>query len=245
MRTRLLASPSLEDVIVLLRAWRFWLAGALLGGLLGGAYYLAFPPPFRAAATVVVDFNLEKTWPDSPDSQLFYYLDRESRKLSEVAWSDATLAQVAQKTGFSVIELRTGKLDLSQPQDGGWHFYGVDPHADIAGKVATAWAEAFTAQVRQGIQTAVDLDATRKALALKPGDAGLQATTTALEAKSQAITPELQISLAQDKDLPAVRKTGIGSYTLAGAAICLALACLWILFFGGRPQTDRRQPSRP
>ena len=234
MRNWLLTAPSMDDLLRLLRAWRFWVVGALFGGLLGAGFYLVAPPAYRARATVVVNFNLEKSWPDNPDSQLFYYLDRESRRLALVAWSDTTLGQVADKTGFSVLELRSGKLDLAQPQDGGWHFYASDTQPDVAAKLASVWAEAFTGQVRQGIQTEIMLDATRKALADNPKDDKLEAAAADLETKSQGITPELQISLAEDKNLPATRETGIGTYVLAGAAICLALAGLWILFAPGK-----------
>jgi hypothetical protein len=240
MRKWLLTPPSFDDILILLQAWRFWLAGALIGGLLGASVYWIFPPAYRAAATVVVDFNLEQSWPDNPDSQLFYYLDRESRKLAELARSDATLAEVANNTGFSVLELRTQKLELSQPQDGGWHFYATDPNPEVAAKLAAAWAEAFSKRVREAIQVEINLDATRKALVLHPGDPQLLTAIASLEAKAPGITPELQISLAQDKDLPAMRKTGIGSYALAGAAILLALACCWILFLpaGRKPATS-------
>jgi uncharacterized protein involved in exopolysaccharide biosynthesis len=231
MKLWLLIPPSLDDLIRLLRAWRFWLLGALLGGLLGAGAYFVFPPEYRASATVVVDFNLEQAWPDNPDSQLFYYLDRESRKLVEVAWADATLQQVAAKTGVAVPALRSGKLQLSQPQDGGWHFNASDSQPGVAAKLASAWAEAFTAQVRQGIQTATALDAARKALTANPADAKLQAAVNDLEAQSLGITPELQISLSQSKDLPATRKTAIGTYMLAGAGLFLALFAFWILFF--------------
>ena len=230
MKNWLLAPPSLNDLIRLLRAWRFWVLGALVGALLGAAFYAAFPPEYRARATVTVDFNLEQSWPDDPDSRLFYYLDRETRKLVEVAWADATLQAVAAKTGLPVAQLRSGKLELSQPQDGGWHFYASDPQPEIAVQLASAWAEAFTAQARQGIQIEVQLDAARKALAAHPADEKLKASVNDLEAQSLGITPDLQISLAQSQDLPTERKTGLGTYALAGAGIFLALAAFAILF---------------
>ncbi len=232
MKNWLLAAPTIDDSVRLLRAWRFWVLGALLGALLGAAFYYAFPPDYRARATVVVDFNLEQAWPDNPDTRLFYYLDRESRKLWELAWSDAVLQQVAEKTGRSVPELRSGKLELSQPQDGGWHFYASDPQADVAVELASVWAEAFTTQVWQGIQTAMALDTARKALAANPGDAKQQSIVNDLEAKSLGITPELQVSPAQTKDLPAGRKTDLGTYVLAGAGLLLAAGALFILFSG-------------
>jgi len=232
MKNWLLAAPSIDDVLRLLRAWRFWVLGALVGALLGSGFYYAFPPEYRAQATVVVDFNMEQAWPDNPDSRLFYYLDREARKLVEVANSDAVLQQVADKTGRTIPELRSGELELSQPQDGGWHFYASDAQADMAAKLASAWAQAFTTQVTLGIQTEVALDAARKALAANPGDAKLQSDINGLEAKSLSITPELQISPAQTKDLPVERKSGPGVYALAGAGLFLAVSALIILLAG-------------
>jgi hypothetical protein len=230
----LLAPASLDDLIRLLRAWRFWVLGALLGGLAGAGFYFVRPPEYRARATVVVSFNMEKAWPNKPDNELFYYLERESRKVQEVAWADATIQQVADQTGLSVPELRSGKLELSQPQDGGWHFYASDPSAQVANDLAAAWAQAFTARVQQGIQTALALDTARKALESSPGDLKLQADIKDLEAHSLAITPEMQVSLAQAKNLPASRKSSLGVYAAAGAGLLLALAGLGILFFGGR-----------
>ncbi len=230
MKNWLLAPPSVDDTIRLLRAWRFWALGAVLGGLLGAGFYIVFPPEYRARATVVVDFNMEEVRPDSPDTELFYYLDRESRKLVEAAWADATLQQVADTTGVSVAELRAGKLELSQPQDGGWHFHANDLQADLAVKLASSWAEAFTAQARQGIRTALALDAARKALEADPGNAQLQATVSTLEAEASGITSALQISPAQVQDLPVTRKTAMGTYILAGAGLFLALSALFILF---------------
>jgi len=226
----LLAPPSHNDLLRLLRAWRFWLIGALLGGLLGVAVYYLAPPEYRARATVTVSFNMEKAWAVNSDKELFYYLERESRKVEAVAWADATLQQVAGETGFSVTQLRSGKLELSQPQDGGWHFYATDPQAAVAAKLASAWARAFSSQIHQGIETAVALDTARKALAANPQDTALKTSISELEAKSLAITPELQVSLSQAKDLPAERKSGLGVYVLAGAVLLLAICALLILF---------------
>ncbi len=226
----LLSPPSFNDLLRLLRAWRFWLLGVLLGGLLGAAIYIVAPPAYRARATVVISFNLEKAWPVDSDKELFYYLERESRKVEEVAWADATLQPVADETGFSLAQLRSGNLELSQPKDGAWHFYASDPQAAVAVKLASAWAGAFHAQIRQGIETALALEAARQALTVNPQDPKLLAAISELETKSLGITPELQISFSQAKDLPVERKSGLGVYVFAGAALFLSISTLLILF---------------
>ena len=195
MKNFLLTPPSLDDLIRLLRAWRFWALGALIGGLLGAGVYAVFPPAYRAQAIVTVDFNLEQSWPQNSDAQLFYYLDREARKLVEVAWADSTLNIVAAKTGITVPALRD-KLELSQPQDGGWHFYASDPQQTVAKQLAAAWAEAFYQQVQQGIQTEVALSAARKALETNPTDAKLKSAVNELEAKASQIVKGLKSRFA-------------------------------------------------
>ncbi len=143
-----LSPPSLDDLIRLLRAWRFWLAGAIVGALIGAASYAVAPPPYRARATVNVDFNLEQALPAESDRQHFYYLEREARKLAEIAWSDEVLARL----DYPVDELRGGKLQLSQPAEAGWHFYANDRDPQAAERLASAWANAFVETARAGIE---------------------------------------------------------------------------------------------
>lgn len=140
---KLLTPPTFDDLYRLLRAWRLWLLGALLGGLLGMAVYAIFPPDYRARATVMVDFNVEQSWAEIPDREVFYFLDREARKLVELAWADDVLQRVADDAGLDEATLRSGVLTLSQPADGGWHFYADSAEAGLATKLAKTWAEAF------------------------------------------------------------------------------------------------------
>lgn len=149
----LLSPPSLDDIIRLLKAWRFWVLGAIIGSALGAAVYYIAPPPYRAKATVNVDFNFEQAFPANTDRQDFYYLERESRKMVELAWSDDVLEQL----NVSVEELRNGKLNLSQPAEAGWHFFADDKDPQKAEKLASAWANAF-AQKAQAEIAAGDLN---------------------------------------------------------------------------------------
>ena len=143
----LLSSPSLDDLIRLLKAWRFWVLGAMLGSALGTAVYFIFPPEYRAKATVNVDFNFEQAFPENTDRQDFYYLEREARKMVELAWSDDVLGQL----NSPVEELRNGKLNLSQPAEAGWHFYADDKNPQTAEELASAWTIAFAEKAQAEI----------------------------------------------------------------------------------------------
>lgn len=197
----LLKPASFEDLLTLLRAWRLWLAGAVLGGLLGLALHSLLPPPYRATASVLVDFNVEQSWPGHiPDRELFYFLERESRQLEELAWADATLQVVANENGLTLADLRDGRLQLSQPADGGWHFYADSPDAAFAEQLAASWARTFI-------------------------EKGTQAVTT-----QSIFEASLRIQPAQLEDLPVTRSVSRGIYALAGAALGTLLLAFWALF---------------
>ena len=144
----LLSSPSLDDLIRLLKAWRFWVLGALIGAAIGAAFYSITPPPYRARATVNVDFNFEQAFPTNTDRQDFYYLEREARKMVELAWSDEVLTQLHEP----LEELRGGKLNLSQPAESGWHFYADDRDPQKAEALASTWANAFVEKTQAEIE---------------------------------------------------------------------------------------------
>lgn len=144
------SSPSLDDLIRLFRAWRFWIISALVGALIGAVVYYVAPPPYRAKATVDVDFNFEQAFPANNDRQDFYYLERESRKMEEIAWSDEVLAKL---NSFSAEELRAGKLQLSQPGEAGWHFYAEDRDPKVSESLASAWANAFVEKAQAEIKS--------------------------------------------------------------------------------------------
>jgi hypothetical protein len=228
----LFSPPSYEDINRLLKAWRFWLLVSLLGGLAGAAIYWIAPPPYRARATVVVDFNLEEAFTPTADKQVFYYLEREVHKLEGIAWSDLVMQQVASETGgVGVFELRDGVLLLGQPSEGGWHFWAEDADSRRAEVMASAWAKAFTEQVRATAVASMMLQSYHAAIENGCVDCSdLEARIAELEAQAKGITPYVEVGLTQSDNLPVTRKVHLSAYILAGAVIGLVLAAFLVLF---------------
>ncbi len=197
----LLSPPSLDDLIRLLRAWKFWVLGAVLGALIGALIYYVAPPVYQARATVNVDFNLEQAWPQETDRQQFYYLERETRKLEEIAWSDDVMHSLAAGSSVPVEDLRNGILLLSQPSEAGWHFYAKDNDPERARELASAWALAFEEKVREEV------------------------------AHSDGLNSFLKVDATQVETLPVERSISLSSYIMAGAVLFLALSAIGILFF--------------
>ncbi len=195
------SSPSLNDLIRLLKAWRFWVLGAILGAVIGAAVYYVTPPPYRARATVIVDFNLEEAFPQDTDRQYFYYLERETRKLEEIALSDEVMDQLSAEFGIPVEELRGGKLELSQPAEGGWHFYATDETVRQAVEIASTWSQLFADEVNE------------KAAA------------------SDGLNSFIRADMAQVENLPSERSLPLSTYLLIGAIGFLAASAFGVLFF--------------
>ena len=195
----LLSAPSLDDLIRLLKAWKFWVLGAVVGALLGGLVYYIFPPTYRARATVNVDFNLEQAWPQNSDRQQFYYLERETRKMEEIAWSDAVLQAVSAESQVPVQKLRDGKLQLSQPEEAGWHFFADDKQPGRARDLAATWAKTFAAKVKENV------------------------------ANSQGLNSYIQVDATQIDKLPVKRSTPLSTYLMSGAILFLAMSAIVIL----------------
>ncbi len=197
-----LSTPSSDDLIRLLKAWRLWLLGAVAGALIGALVFLIAPPIYRARATVNVDFHMEQAWPQSTDREQFYYLERETRKLEEIANSDAVLSVAASQVGgWSLAQLHDGMLQLGQPGNGGWHFYVDDRDPKKAAELAAAWAQAFAKAVKEQV--------------------ALPSSTL-----EQYITADP----VQVQNLTAHRAVSMSIYILAGALIVLALTGVGLLF---------------
>lgn len=198
----LFSPPSIDDLISLLKAWRFWSVGALIGALIGAAMFYLAPPPYQARATVLVDFNLEQAWPQETDRQQFYYLERETRKLKEIAWSDSVMeAIVANNGNITTRELRDGRLSLSQPAEGGWHFYAEDENPEHAAAIASAWAQVFTEQVGKRV------------------------------AATDGPNSFIETTVTQTAQLPVERSVPISTYLFVGAIVFLGVASFLVLFF--------------
>ena len=199
----LFSPPSMDDLIRLLKAWRFWSVGALIGALLGAGLYYMVPPPYRAHAIVLVDFNLEQAWPEETDRQQFYYLERETRKLEEIAWSDMVMGMVVEAVGdINTEELRNGTLSLSQPAEGGWNFYADAKDPERAAELASTWSQIFVEQVR-----------------LRMG---------LLEGPSEYI----EATRTQIAQSPRDRSLSLSTYLFVGAIVFLAISSFSVLFFG-------------
>ena len=166
MKKFMLQSPDSDDLLRLLYAWRVWIGGAILGAAIASIVYLIFPPQYRAQATVLVDQNVEQVIPqEQTDLRKFNYLQRETDKLVAIAWADQTLARVSIQTGLPVSKLRDGRLLLSQPGDGAWHFLADEPDPGTASEIASAWAGAFVAELQSkpaGISKLLEINYTQQ-----------------------------------------------------------------------------------
>ncbi len=203
--------PTLDDVIQVLKNWRHWLLSAVLGAFIGAVFYFVHPPLYRAQATVNVDFNLEEAFPTETDRQYFYYLERETRKLIEIAWSDEVLSSLlvfsAEQLHFSLNELRDEKLHLAQPMEAGWHFYADDENPQVAQTLASVWATAFVEKVQAEIEAG-------------------------------NINSFVRLEVTQSASLPVERSIPLSSYLLAGSGLFLFFTVFVVLFI--KPNLGRR-----
>jgi len=166
MKKLMLKPPTYDSLLRLLAAWRIWVGGAILGAAIASMVYFIAPPPYRAQATVLVDQNVEQVIPqEETDLRKFNYLQRETDKLVEIAWSDQLLSRVTAQTGIPVAKLRDGCLHLSQPSDGGWHFLADASTPEAASALASAWAGAFVDEIQSkpaGVSALLEVNFTQK-----------------------------------------------------------------------------------
>ena len=233
-----------EPIAELLESWRLWLLGALIGALLAWGLYFIAPPDYRARATVVVDNNLEKAWKFFPDRQLFQFLQRETERLQELAWSDAVMQTVAASAdGIDVEKLRQGILKLSQPSDGGWHFYADSSDKNAAQTLASTWARAFVDIARSAVEASPELEMARRdlddlLLSASPNEQELQQLTqhiAELAEQTKGVSPFVELYVSQGEELPVERSVSLGTYLLIGSIVGALALPLWVIL---RPKAD-------
>ncbi len=231
-----------EDPIAeILEAWRLWLLGALIGALLAWGVYTVVPPDFRARATVVVDNNLEEAWKFFPDRQLFQFLQRETERLQELAWSDSVMQTVASSSeGIDIKDLRGHVLQLSQPSDGGWHFYADDSDGSVAQILASTWAQAFVDTARAAVKASPELEQDRQeldaALSFGASDTEIQQLTqkiAQLAEQTKGISPFVELYVSQDQEVPVDRSVSLGTYLLIGSIVGALSLPIWIILRPG------------
>lgn len=226
-----------DSLLQILEAWRFWLLGALVGAVLAWLLFQISPPPFRSQATVVVDNNLEEAWVFFPDRQLFQFLERESERLEQLAWSDGVMQAVSAQAGIPIRDLRSDILQLSHPGDGGWHFHASHMDAAVAQDLAAAWAPAFVQAARAAIELSPELQAARadlvaELLQTEPDEARLSALLeqiSALSEQTRGISPFVELSLSQVAYLPIEPRVSAATYLLVGSLVGFLAAPLWLL----------------
>ena len=238
---------SYEDPIAeILESWRLWLLGALIGAILAWAVYLIAPPDFRARATVVVDNNLEEAWKFFPDRQLFQFLQRETERLQELAWSDAVMQSVvASVDGIEVETLRRDILKLSQPSDGGWHFYADFPEKNTARTLASTWAQTFVDAARASMEASPEMQMARLELDAvlfsdhDPSETEVQQLTqhiAELAEQTKGISPFTELYVSQGDELPVERSVSLGTYLLVGSIVGALILPMWVIL---RPKAKR------
>lgn len=242
MKKRILSAPTSQNFTDALSAWRLLLIASLIGGLLGAAFYQLWTPPYRAMARVVIDQNLEKALPAAPDREVFYFLERETQKLEELALSDEVMGQVVDEVkNVSMAQLRGKLLQLSQPGDGGWRLYGIAKTPERARQLAKTWSKVFTEKVEQAVAASREMAVLQKELTDLQGDltpeaetqrVTLEARIQGLEAASFAIHPEVQVYQSQKKEIAVDRTVNIGVYIFTGAISALFLMLLMTTFTG-------------
>jgi len=225
-----------------------WLLGAMIGALLAWGLYQLFPPAYRARATVVVDNNLEQAWQFFPDRQLFQFLQRETERLEQLAWSDAVMQSVANEVpSVTVQKLRGGVLQLSQPSDGGWHFYADAADPATAQLLAAAWAQAFVDAASAAVEASPEMEAARAALneeLLKsngPDEARLQELMQQLDAldeRTKGISPYTELYISEAADLPTHPSVSQPTYMFVGSLAGALAAPLYVLL---RPAASRKR----
>ena len=98
-------------------------------------------------------------------------------------------------------ELRSGRLFLSQPAEGGWNFYVDDVDAQRATSIATAWVNQFTEQVRTQV------------------------------ANQDGLNAFIETNVTRNASVPVERSLSFSLYIFVGAVMFLMIGSIVVLFF--------------
>jgi hypothetical protein len=220
----------------------------VVGGLLGWGVFALFPPPYRAQASVVVDYNIEDLWISRLNVQFAFFYLRETRKLEAVAFSDETLSLVVEQVeDVTVEELRSRKLMLGSPYDGVWHFWVDDADPDRAEQLAKVWVEAFLKRARELVTVSAEMDALREELNAYVAQSTIVDTghpevvrlieeISTLAEQIDGISSYIDLSSSQIESLPITRTVDRYVYILAGSVLGAGLIAFLALFINKSKQ---------
>ena len=238
----LLVVDTPSHFVRVLQSWRLWVVGAVIGGLLGWGVYALFPPPYRAVASVVVDYNIEELWISRLNVQFAFFYQRETRKLKAAAFSDETLSTVVERVeDVTVEELRSRKLMITYPYDGIWRFWVDDTDPDKAERLANVWVETFLERVRELVTVSAEMNALRGELndylaentyadTGHPEVARLIEEISILADQIEGISSYVDISFSQVEFLPITRTVDQSIYILVGSVLGAGLIVFLALF---------------
>lgn len=143
----------------LLGSWRLWVAGALIGAIIGFLFTMIFPSQHVAVASVLIDLNSEEAIPAGMDTDVFKYMGRETRKIESLALSDEVLLPLLDIVpGASLENLREEHLVLNPPGDGEWHLLAYHDDQGTALELAKMWAISFgdTIQLKMEVSSVLE-----------------------------------------------------------------------------------------
>jgi hypothetical protein len=112
-------------------------------------------------------------------------------------------------------QLRNGKLLLSQPAEGGWHFYAKDSNPERAAALASTWSQLFVEQVR--LETGI----------------------------AEGPSSFIEATRTQVAQVPRDRSISLSTYLFVGAVAFLALSSFFVLFFSSPQPSRVDAPQSP
>lgn len=157
-----------DSILQIIPRWywlvAFGLGGALIGWLAAGL----MPGHLRATTRVMVDHNIEIALAERGLEDVHRYLNQETLKLEELAYSDQVWDQVERDlVGSSwngAIPPREELQDqvlLPHPEDGVWSFVADGQDRERALALSESWASSFVSVVKASKDHAVDAQAQR------------------------------------------------------------------------------------